>query len=310
MPRVAPFPTAGVGRALRVVAPWASGWAVMAGAMAAHVVQPKATSDHPEFAVRVLSVPDGASIAFYVRAGREPALVLVPETHGDRTQFQEPAFLASLSADRQIVIVESRGQGRSWPPPTPEQASIERYADDVLAVVRELGLGRWHIGGHSLGGMIALEIAGRNPAGLVGAIALEGWVHHTVQAAAFPAPVRLADEHAEMRRQREERYRSQGWTAAQVAALGQIWRTWERGAASVQALRVPLLAVWGDRGLTMRPEAATLRLAQPRVQLRWIAGADHYVTDPPFAAAVATEMSRFMREIEAASDHGGATVGK
>ena len=37
-----------------------------------------------------------------------------------------------------------------------------------------------------IGGMIALEIAGRRPAGLRGVIALEGWVHHTVQRNAFP----------------------------------------------------------------------------------------------------------------------------
>ncbi len=300
MRRAAPLPTAGVGRALQAVAAWVSGLAVIAGAMAAHVVRPKATSDHPEFAVRALSLPDGASLAFYVRAGREPALVLVPETHGDRTQFQEPAFLAGLPADRQIVIVESRGQGRSWPPPTPEQASIERYADDVLAVVRELKLGHWHIGGHSLGGMIALEIAGRSPAGLVGAIALEGWVHHTVQAAAFPAAEpRPAAEQAEMRRQREERYRSQGWTAAEVAALGQIWRHWERGDASVEALRVPLLTVWGDRGRAVRPTRAQLRLPERRgIEVRWVPGADHYVTDAPFAAATATEISRFLAAVE------------
>jgi hypothetical protein len=107
----------------------------VAGAASRHVVQPKATTDHPDFATRALKLPDGATLAYYERAGTGPTLVLVPETHGDRTQFYEPSFLAQLDPKLRLLIVESRGQGRSWPPPTAAQASIEQYADDVLAAV-------------------------------------------------------------------------------------------------------------------------------------------------------------------------------
>ena len=182
-------------------------------AQSSHVVQPKATTDQAQFTARSLVLPDGALLAYYMKPASGPTLVLIPETHGDRTQYYEPAFLQTLPSDLQLVVIETRGQGRSWPPPTTVQASIEQYASDVLAVVRELGGAPWYVAGHSLGGMIALEIAGRRPAGLRGVIALEGWVHHTVQRNAFPPRrARTDTEQAEARRQREERYRTQRWT--------------------------------------------------------------------------------------------------
>jgi pimeloyl-ACP methyl ester carboxylesterase len=261
-----------------------------------HVVQPKATTDDARFTTQCLVLPDGAFLAYYIKPGRAPALVLIPETHGDRTQFYERSFLDHLPPDLQLVVIETRGQGRSWPPPLPAQASIEQYADDVLAVLRHLGLSRFHVAGHSLGGMIALEIAGRRPQGLQGVIALEGWVHHTVQRNAFPVRVpRTEAEQVEARRQRAERYRTQRWSPEEVTALSRIWTSWNSGERIVRESVIPLLSVWGDRGQEIRPTRAQLLLPEkPTVELHWIKGSDHYVTDPPFAADVARAITEFI----------------
>jgi pimeloyl-ACP methyl ester carboxylesterase len=276
----------------------------MPAAAPRHQVQPKATTDHPHFTTHCLVLPDGAFLAYYTRPAATPlapALVLVPETHGDRTQFYIPEFLDRLGPGMRLVVIESRGQGRSWPPPSPSQASIEQYASDVLAVVRHLGLSGWYIAGHSLGGMIALEIAGRRSAGLRGVVALEGWVHHRVAREAFPELPRAEAERAEARRQREERYRTQRWSAEEVAALGRIWTSWTAGEAIMRDLEHPLLSVWGDRGLSPRPDRARLLLPdKPNIELRWIAGADHYVTNPPHPAEVALAISRFIVATESA----------
>lgn len=267
-----------------------------------HQVRPLATSDDPRFMRHALVLPDGALLAYYVKAGPGPTLVLVPETHGDRTQFYAPEFLERVDPQLSLVVIESRGQGRSWPPPSATEASIERYASDVLAVVGELALPGWYIGGHSLGGMIALEIAGRRPAGLRGVIAMEGWVNSRVQRIAFPESLPPTDaERAEARRQREERYRSQRWSADEVAALGKIWTAWTAGEHIMRDLRTPLLSIWGDRGRTPRPTRADLLLPdRPNVQVHWIPGADHYITDPPFAGQAAEAVSTFIRSVESA----------
>jgi len=269
-------------------------------AQSSHVVQPKATTDQAQFTARSLVLPDGALLAYYMKPGSGPTLVLIPETHGDRTQFYEPGFLQNLSRDLQLVVIETRGQGRSWPPPTTVQASIEQYASDVLAVVRELGGAPWYVAGHSLGGMIALEIAGRRPAGLRGVIALEGWVHHTVQRNAFPPRrARTDTEQAEARRQREERYRTQRWTPDEVAWLTRMWTSWSSGERIVGETEYPLLSVWGDRGNEPRPTREQLLLpTKSSVEVYWVEGSDHYVTDAPYVAEVAGAMARFIARVE------------
>ncbi len=269
---------------------------------AEHRVQPKAVADHPDFALRSHVLSDGAQLAYYVRGDtrRRAPLVLVPETHGDRTQFFEPAFLGGLPPDLPLVVIESRGQGRSWPPPGPGQATIERYASDVLEVVAALRPSGWYAGGHSLGGMIALEIAGRRPPGLRGAIALEGWVHSRVQREAFPAVARSAAQQADARAQRDERYRSQRWTEEERSRLMAAWTAWKGGEEILRTLRFPLLSVWGDRGLAVRPARSALLLPErPEITVAWIPGADHYVTDAPHAAATAAEVARFIAGVEA-----------
>lgn len=284
----------------------------MAGALLAaggllaaeHRVQPKAVADHPDFALRSHVLSDGAVLAYYVRGDvrQRAPLVLVPETHGDRTQFFESSFLAGLPAGLPLVVIELRGQGRSWPPPGPGQATIERYASDVLEVVAPLRPTAWYIGGHSLGGMIALEIAGRRPPGLRGVIALEGWVHSRAARQAFPPVARTEAQQADARAQREERYRSQRWTPEEHAQLVRAWNAWTRGEEIVRDTRYPLLSIWGDRGLPARPDRAALLLPErSNVQVEWIPGAGHYVTDPPHAAQVAGAITRFIAQVEASS---------
>lgn len=267
-------------------------------AAAEHRVQPKTDVDRPEFSIRCQVLSDGALLAYYVRPPQaaRPSLVLVPETHGDRSQYFESTFLDKLPPDLGMIVIESRGQGRSWPPPTPAQATIERYASDVLEVIAREQPPVWYIGGHSLGGMIAIEIAGRRPEGLRGVISLEGWTHHTVQRAAFgDPPSRTEAQKADARTQREERYRSQRWTAEEFAALGKAWTSWTQGQEILRTTRHPVLSVWGDRGKSSRPSRAALQLPEtPNVELIWIAGSDHYVTDPPFAADVAAAITRFV----------------
>ena len=269
---------------------------------AEHRVQLKATRDHPQFTLRAHALVDGAILASYKRASAapQPTLVLVPETHGDRTQFQERMFLENLPADLPVVIVEARGQGRSWPPPVPAQATVERYASDVLEVVAQLGLTNWFIGGHSLGGMIAIEIAGRRPAGLRGVVALEGWVHSRVQRLAFPTGARTEAQAADARAQREERYRSQRWTSDEAAALPRAWTAWESGERILRETHLPVLSVWGDRGQPRPTRAQLLLPERANIQLAWISDADHYITDSPRAAETARAVSRFVSHIASA----------
>lgn len=264
-------------------------------------VRTKATWDRPEFVFHALPLRDGAILAYYVREGSGPTLVLIPETNGDRTQYYSDEFLKNIGAVWRLVIIETRGQGRSWPPPTPEQATIEHYAGDVMEVVQSLDLKTWYVGGHSLGGMISLEVASLRPPGLRGVISLEGWVNSRVPEQAFPRqPVWSESQRVEARRQREARYLSHRWTADEYASLTSMWRRWTRGEQIVDATELPILAVFGDRDLSPRPDRSLLLLPnKPSIEVVWIPHSSHYVTSPRFAAVTAAAIARFVNRIDA-----------
>ena len=70
--------------------------------------------------------------------------------------------LDALHDRYRCVVVEHRGHGRSEA--TSGALSIELFASDVVAVCRALGIGRAHVVGLSMGGMIAQHVALQAPA--------------------------------------------------------------------------------------------------------------------------------------------------
>lgn len=96
----------------------------------------------------------------YDDAGRgDPAFVFVHGWCCDHTFFQ-PQF-DYFQAAHQVVSVDLRGSGLSDRPD--RGYDIPTLTDDVAGLCRELGLRRPIVVGHSLGGMIGVELAARHP---------------------------------------------------------------------------------------------------------------------------------------------------
>ena len=224
----------------------------------------------PAFARHAIDVP-GAVIAYYVRVGKNPPLVMIPGSFNAAGALG--AIIEQLDAALSVVVVDLRGHGGSWPPPT--NGSIELFAQDVLQVVDRLSLTRIFIGGHSIGGMIALELARVRPQILQGVISIEGWTNHSAQRDAFQDDTMstLSDEQlAERERLRQAVLHR--WTRQQQSAFAAIWRTWD-GNDLLQRTDLPILELYGDRG---REPATHEQLHIPRrdnIELRWLAGASH-----------------------------------
>jgi pimeloyl-ACP methyl ester carboxylesterase len=97
---------------------------------------------------------------FYERAGSgKPELLFIPGWCCDHTAFQ-PQF-DHFAPAHAVTALDLRGVGRSEVPD--EGYSIPELADDVAAFCAELGLEKPVLVGHSLGGMIAVELGARYP---------------------------------------------------------------------------------------------------------------------------------------------------
>lgn len=114
----------------------------------------------------------GAAGALYVDDGGEGGLpvVFVHSSCGNTTHWE--AQLAHLRGQRRAVALDLRGHGRSAPPPK-EDISIEDFASDVHAVVDALGLPRFVLVGHSMGGAVCAAYAGLHSERVAGLFLLD-----------------------------------------------------------------------------------------------------------------------------------------
>jgi pimeloyl-ACP methyl ester carboxylesterase len=101
---------------------------------------------------------DGVT-TWFERKGSGMPLMLVAGLAADNA-FWIPSIDA-LAARCDLVMPDNRGAGRTTPLDAP--ASIRAMADDCIALADHLGLGKFSIAGHSMGGMVALDCAVRYP---------------------------------------------------------------------------------------------------------------------------------------------------
>ncbi|MEZ5658018.1 MAG: alpha/beta hydrolase [Burkholderiaceae bacterium] len=89
-----------------------------------------------------------------------PVLVTL---HGLRSYSQTFAGVAGALGDRwRVISLDQRGRGESsWDPQ--HRYETHTYADDIAAWVDALGLQRFHLLGHSMGGANAIVYAARAP---------------------------------------------------------------------------------------------------------------------------------------------------
>ena len=106
----------------------------------------------------------GWCLPVWAQAGELPALVLLHYWGGSRRTFAP--VIAHLASGRAVVSYDQRGWGAARQLPGPY--GIEELADDVLNAVDMLGLSRYVLAGHSMGGKVAQLAGSRRPEGLAG----------------------------------------------------------------------------------------------------------------------------------------------
>jgi 3-oxoadipate enol-lactonase len=98
-------------------------------------------------------------IEYYVE-GSGPPLLMIMGFSGQASSWSE-RFLELLRPHFQIVRFSNRGTGLSDRPQV--EYSVPMMAEDAAGLLRELGIGRAHVLGISMGGMIAQELVLNDP---------------------------------------------------------------------------------------------------------------------------------------------------
>jgi pimeloyl-ACP methyl ester carboxylesterase len=102
---------------------------------------------------------NGLKLAFSDHGRGDPPMVFIHGWACDRSYFDPQ--VEHFKATHRVVSIDLRGHGES---DKPEGAyPVSQFADDVAWLIAELRLDRPIVVGHSLGGMIAVELATRHP---------------------------------------------------------------------------------------------------------------------------------------------------
>jgi pimeloyl-ACP methyl ester carboxylesterase len=110
---------------------------------------------------------NGTDIYYEIHGDGEP-LLLIAGFACDHTIWS--LVIPKLAANYRVIAFDNRGLGQSPGPGV--RASIRLMAEDAAGLIDVLGLGPTHVAGHSMGGMIAQELALAHPEQIRGLLLL------------------------------------------------------------------------------------------------------------------------------------------
>ena len=233
---------------------------------------------------------DGINLHYSRTGGGKPPLVLLHGLIGNGACWTPVA--RRLEADFDVVMPDARGHGRSSAP-----LHGYRYADhanDVLGLIRELGLVAPVVVGHSMGGMTAAVVAGQ--AGkLIGGVILVDPTFLSPERQREVCDSDVAGQHRRILSRGEDELaadlrRRHSHRSSEIIDLLAAARFQTRMSAFevltppnpdfrelVSAIQVPTFMVLGDTPVVSLETAGELQALNPRVQVEQIQGAGHGV---------------------------------
>ncbi|MGY1690734.1 alpha/beta fold hydrolase [Geodermatophilus sp. SYSU D01105] len=269
---------------------------------------------------------DGTTRLDVHREGSGPALVLLPGLGSTLAEFR--AVVPQLARRYDVLALDLPGQGRSPALPRTVRPSVPALADAVERELDRQGVGAPHVLGVSLGGRLGLELARRQRARSVVAIAPTGPLtppERAYQAAALagtrlgfgalaPAADRLLRP-AVLRTAVLGLLRARGWrtTADEAAALVRgfaeaedFWRLLRHAVlpeATIDywSVSCPVVVAQGTHDVLTLSQAAWLALLVPGARFRVLPGAGHSAV-----ADVPTRVIRLVDDAVAAAGPGTA----
>jgi pimeloyl-ACP methyl ester carboxylesterase len=240
---------------------------------------------------------DGLKLNFELHGESGDPLVLIHGYTGDISDFRHQ--ITAFSPSFRVLTSDNRGHGSSEGPTDRSAFTVDHMAADLLALVDELGLERFHLLGHSMGGAIVQEIALAHPERLISLIlhdttdSFSGattnpmvalWRDHRFNIAEsrgmaavseiappFPPPPHMPRE-----RQEETKKRMAAMSADAFIGAWHGLAAWQGTEERAKAITTPTLVIYGDLDTQVIIDGS-LRLARniPDAELAVIPQAGH-----------------------------------
>ncbi len=231
---------------------------------------------------------DWGKLAWCQTPGDDPAIIFLHGTGCDCGDFA--AVSAAMRRPARRLALDFRGHGASDTPTGP--MTLSDLASDVLLLMDKLHLGPVVLAGHSLGGMVALDVA-RRGGDVLGLVLLEGWTN--LKGAGAFAPDRyyggLGPDAIAAIKAKSEAMRAR-FTAANWQIFWQSAQVFD-AFDYLRRATIPVLEVYGARGCRDHMSERLCVPENPHIQWAWVADAGHYLpTEAP--ARVAALCDRFL----------------
>ena len=180
-----------------------------------------------------------------------------------------------LARNQRWIALDFRGHGQSSVPTQP--FTLNSLAEDVEHFASHLNLHELVVVGHSLGGMVAMEVARRSSC-VGGLVLLEGWTSLSSAGSAFDtgrfygslsqAMIAQIQRKAEATR---NRFQAEIWHG--------FWESVKNfdAYAYLQHARIPILEVFGGMGRNDLTEEKLRIPSNLHIQWVWVPNAGHYL---------------------------------
>ena len=185
------------------------------------------------------------------------------------------AVIEGLPRNLRCIALDFRGHGQSSVPT--QRFTLADLADDVRRLTAHLGLGKFVIVGHSLGGMAAMEVARRSSC-VAGLVLLEGWTSLSSAGSAFAAgrfygslPQTTVAQIQQKSKETRNHFRSEIWDS--------FWNSVKNfdGYTYLEQARIPVYEVFGSMGRNEVTEQQLRIPPNPNIEWVWIPNAGHYL---------------------------------
>jgi pimeloyl-ACP methyl ester carboxylesterase len=230
-------------------------------------------------------------------AGSATPLVLIHGFTGGRIDFAD--VIDELAADRRVVIWDHRGHSDSTNTGDADSYTFDLLVADAVAALDALGLDRFHLLGHSMGGVVAQRVALEHPDRVVSLILMDtlaeagsaipqSWIDKFLAMgraegmgkvadtmAAVTAGTSVAPEADQPRIADRNKHKLTNMDAEAFGSLARELRTFDALLPRLGEIGCPTTVIVGERDVNLRDQSDAIAAAITGSELVVIDGAAH-----------------------------------